>query len=350
MDHSKYTVEDLLTDESFINYCAGTVEADIELWTSIEKEVPEIADKITEAKKFYAMLSVANKPEKQRALNQLKIRIESMEDVAESVKVIARTKMRSFTWFSVAATILLLIGIFAILQTRDRSPYLLSVQQDFSNFKTIAQTNSNERKSIVLADGSTVVLNGLSTLKIADNYNQEDRVLWLNGEAFFEVSHDKSKPFVVIANKTTTTALGTSFKIKNYASTHQCLIMLQTGKVKVESYAKADKVQRTQLQPGEQVSFDKGFELVKSRFDSERVNNWLQRKLVFSKANLDEIKARLNDIYHVDLVVENTPENKVAFTGEFKNESLEQVLDAIGFSNHFTYTISKNQVNLKFEK
>ncbi|MCO4294293.1 FecR domain-containing protein [Solitalea sp. MAHUQ-68] len=352
MEYSTYSVEDLLTDESFINYCEGKSEADTALWTAIENEMPELSPKIAEAKRLYSMLAVTNKAEKEQALLRLKRKIESIEEASNlETEITIPSIKRRIAWYSVAAAVLVLLGVFAVLQTKESSPYLISVQNNFSDFKVVASTKSNERKSIVLPDGSKVVLNGLTTLKIANAYNKEDRVLLLNGEAFFEVSHDKSRPFVVIANKTTTTALGTSFKIKNYTSTHDCSIMLQTGKVRVESFAKENKIQRTQLLPGEQVSLPSASaELLKSKFNNNEIDNWLQRKLVFSKASLNEIKAKLNAIYHVEITVENTPENKVAFTGEFKNESLEQVLDAIGFSNHFIYTISNNQVNLKFEK
>jgi hypothetical protein len=65
-------------------------------------------------------------------------------------------------------------------------------------------------------------------------------------------------------------------------------------------------------------------------------------------ASLKDIKSVLKEIYGVEIITEKQPKKPIAFTGQFKNENLTDVLNAIGFANHFTYTIKNDTVTLAF--
>lgn len=349
MDYSLYTVEDFLTDESFVKYCLRDNQQDIAFWENIAIKYPELSPAIHQAESLFFLLSIKIDPqEKERELFKLKSSIEQLEATAAenvSTKTI-RLKSRAI-WFSSAAAILIGIAAYALMNREDYST-TIPVYNELST-KAIIKTGYNERKSVRLSDGSTVLMNSLTTLKIADNYNEHNRVLWMDGEAYYSVAKNKDKPFIVVSGKTVTTALGTSFKINNYKMRPSTSVMLTTGMVSVGTVDDQKITNKVELVPGEQVEVTATQnKFTKSNFDLGKVQNWTERKLVFSMASLKDIKSVLKEIYGVEIITEKQPKKPIAFTGQFKNENLTDVLNAIGFANHFTYTIKNDTVTLTF--
>lgn len=352
MDYSLYKIEDFLTDESFIKYCLREDAEVVSYWEEVIHLHPELADTINKAESLFMIFALKVDPaEKQRELEKLKLVIESDEYnyTSETENPQRIVPVRKYVWLSAAAAILICVGTYFLLNRPDYSTHVPAYTQA-SKIEAI-KTRFNERRTINLSDGSTVLLNGLTELKIDQDYNKNNRVLWLSGEAYFTVAKNKDKPFIVISGKTATTALGTSFKINNYSRTGETSVMLTTGKVNVGTVNGERVVNHLQLIPGEQVNIDDvNREFNKSKFAISEVEDWTNRKLVFSMASLKEIRTVLKNIYGVEIITSNQPKKTIAFTGQFSNESLTEVLDAIGFSNHFTYNIKDDVVKLDFEK
>ncbi|SHG80055.1 FecR family protein [Pedobacter caeni] len=349
MKYDAYAIEDFLTEESFVNYCLGTPQEDVLFWKKIIKEQPELKERIDKARTLFFLLAVKVDPvEKQKELNKLKLVIEGMQNIAEpTTELPQRNFIGRTSWISIAAAILLCIGVYALFNKKE---YGKEIQPYAAGAKSILlKTAYNERKTLTLSDGTTVTVNGSTELKLDDHYNQEKRVLWLNGEAYFEVAGNKDKPFIVVSGTTTTTALGTSFKINNYNNRAHTLVMLNSGKVSVGELVGQKVVDHVQLSPGEKVEVTPD-KFAKSTFNLEEIDNWKNRKLVFSTASLKEIKSILKEIYGIEVRSKNQPKKPISFTGTFVNEGLSEVLNAIGFSNHFTYTIKDDIVTLDFDK
>lgn len=351
MKYRSYTAEDFLTDESFVNYCLRTnsedqTSKDILFWENLLISQPELVPKVRQAESLFFLLSLKVDPlEKQQELLKLQNAIEGEQSYQEDLQPGKRRLYSRTIWFSVAAAIVLCVAGYALMQ-RTQEQDLIPVYQQSSKYSMI-KTGLSERKSITLSDGTKVLINGLTTLSIDKNYNKESRILWLTGEASFTVAQLKDKPFIVISGTTATTALGTSFKINNYKTDQPVSIMLSTGKVSVGTLVNQKVVSPIQLLPGEQVQVADD-QFTKSTFDLKTLENWTNRKLIFSMASLKEIKAVLKEIYGVEINTRNQPKKPIAFTGEFTGESLTEVLRAIGFSNHFTYTIANDKVTLDF--
>jgi transmembrane sensor len=340
MDYTLYTIEDYLTDDSFINYCLETDKNDILFWNNLIVEYPEIAVKIKEAKALFFLLAIKVNPlDKEQELLKLKTSI-------DPAPVKTKVTISRFAWYAVAASILLFIGIYAVISRKDYSVDLpvLEKQHQMVEIKTGYQ----ERRTVKLADGSVVTLNGLTTLKVDQDYNSNNRVLWLSGEANFDVARNKDKPFIVISGKTATTALGTSFKIRNYTGGKEATVMLTTGKVNIGTVEGERVTNHFSILPGEMITAQATGGFIKAAFNIQEVEDWKNRKIIFSRASMTEIKSVLYKIYGVEIQTVGEPKKMIAFTGEFTNENLSDVLAAIGFSNHFTYTIKENKVELIF--
>ncbi len=96
-------------------------------------------------------------------------------------------------------------------------------------------TDNGERATVVLVDGSTVVLNVASTLEVPENYGNGNRALRLTGEALFKINSKKGDPFTVETNGVTTKVLGTTFIVRHYKTDTTTKVAVNDGKVAVDS-------------------------------------------------------------------------------------------------------------------
>jgi len=340
--YNLYKTEDFLSEESFINYCLNRNPEDVLFWQNLQETHPEIKERVVEATNLFYLLSIKIDPaDKEKELQKLKAVIEPS---------VNGSSINWHLWRAIAAIFLVCVGIavFFFINTKDYTTTLpVYVQKSTKNY---FKTSYNERRTIKLADGSIVILNGLTELTVSDDFGIHNRVLWLSGEAYFKVSKNKDKPFIVVAGKTATTALGTSFKINNYEDRKDVSVMLATGQVNVGLVSGQKIVNHTKLLPREALDINtETHTFSKSQFSLSSLEDWTNRRLLFSMSCLKDIKSKLNAMYGVEVLSKNAPKEPIAFTGEFNNESLTEVLDAIGFSNHFSYVLTTNQVILKFE-
>lgn len=348
MDYTNFNIEDFLTDETFINYCYELNEVDKAHWENVILTQPLLKKKIADAHELCLLLGIrVSKADKQKELEKLKATI-----AAEKQQVAPVGKIRRL-WIprlAIAATLLVLVIAYgAYKMSAPVSGAVLYSRVNTSTYHTVAQTEFSSRKIVVLSDGSVVTLNGSSTLKVANDYGRNDRHLVLVGEAFFEVKKDKTRPFVVLTNKTATTALGTSFKVSSYTSSKTASVMLSTGKIKVEATQPQSRIADQFLTPGQQVVLNNGAgSFQRSGFDQNEIKNWLGIKMLFNNAGFSQIAEKINYTYGVHLVAEGKAAGKIRFTGRFDNKSLAEVLDAIGFVNNFTYTHKGDSIKIVF--
>ncbi|MCR8556699.1 FecR domain-containing protein [Mucilaginibacter sp. BJC16-A38] len=350
MNSSDFNIENLATNESFVNYCYRLNQDDIIYWENILVTHPEFKNNIEQARELCLSLAIKVSPaEKALQLSKLKLEIEALEADNSNISISNRPVRKLWAWASIAASILILTAIYLTYNISSTpAAAILYSRVSTSTYHLTSATAFDERKKVVLPDGTSVILNGSSSLKIANNYNQKTRYVLLSGEAFFLVKKDHTRPFVVLTGKTATTALGTSFKVQSYPSETTATVMLATGKVKVES-TQSSNIDDVKLTPGEQAVLKQGqLSFEKSNYNNSNLQNWIDRKLVFSNSNLNEITAKFKNIYGINIVASNLPAEGVLFTGTFINKKPSEVLEAIGFSNHFTYKQNGNTVTLNF--
>ncbi|MBO9632687.1 MAG: DUF4974 domain-containing protein [Chitinophagaceae bacterium] len=342
-DYSKYRAEDLLQDEGFLNYCRSANLPDMEKWEQFLREHPSMAPVVMEAKRLFQLLSItASDEEKQAGAQKLKAAIESeLDDL-----VPARHRLGWTRWAAAAAVLAVTASLlfFYLKPVSEKGTAVADYRK--AGFTEKAYASGEQIQTIHLPDGSVVELNRGSTLKLAVGYGQKNRWLYLEGEAFFAVSKDTEKPFVVITRRAATTALGTSFKVKQYASQSSGNVMLATGKVKVEDLSRQ---QNMILLPGEEVIWDSLHQATSSSFDPDLISQWRKQELVFDRTGLKEIVSTLEFYYGVSIQLENDPTSAIAFTGRFTKQPLQEVLEAIAFANKFDYSRKGNIISIRFK-
>ncbi len=257
-----------------------------------------------------------------------------------------RKPIRFINIYKIAAAIVffLIVGIMAMFVVQQTS-----INKVDTYVHQIEKTVQSGRLRVFLPDGSMVWLNSYTKLKYPEKFGENDRLVELDGEAFFEVSKNPDKPFIVKSGTISTKALGTSFNIKSYSSENDIRVTLVTGKVLVETERKEDP--KFVLSPGFGVFYqkDKGI-VIKEKIDVEKQIGWKDGVLQFDNDNFQTVVQKLSRWYGVEFVLEGKFEDeKWGYSGWFKNDYLNNVLENISYSQDFTYKINNEKVTLKMK-
>ncbi|WP_192349416.1 FecR family protein [Algoriphagus sp. Y33] len=209
---------------------------------------------------------------------------------------------------------------------------------------TTKTTGPGEKLTLVMADKTRIIVNSGSEISFYSDYGVSDRVINIKGEAYFDVVSDSSKPFKVITEEVTTTALGTEFNV--YSRNNDYRIALVEGKVAV------DKVgNQVELTPGLMALWSpKGKasdDFSVGSFEAERVTAWKEGNLIFERKPFGDVLHDLSEWYSVDIRVDESIDVNKKVIGTFQNKNLKDILTGLSFSLDFSFTIDNNRVHIK---
>lgn len=191
--------------------------------------------------------------------------------------------------------------------------------------KAYANNVSLEQK---LPDGTSVTLNAGASIQYPDKFTGGNRKVTLTGEAYFDVAHDSTKPFVIDAGVVTIQVLGTSFYVNTSDADGNTIIVLTTGKVKITS--KTDINNIVILSPGEKAVFSASQnEFVKKQNEDMNYLAWKTGKIRFENATMKEIANTLGNVYRKNIKLTNDEIANCRVTATFENQSLDAVLNVL---------------------
>lgn len=250
------------------------------------------------------------------------------------------------TWLSVAATVSLLVVSFMAYYFVINAPFPGDAMPTRMNEFVVP---SGKLSQLHLEDGTEVRLFAGAKISYPEVFEADIREVYIEGEAFFEVSKDPNRPFVVKTKSLVTTALGTSFNVRTFNHSDHCEVSLVTGKVKVEKVEKSSSsLNEIMLAPGEEAVLDAG-EISMHSFNIEDKTGWKDGYIILENKDFAESVAILKRWYNVDFIIENQQlvSNKLG-TGKFKNQSLENILQSIGYTFDFNFRIEGDNVFVTF--
>lgn len=202
---------------------------------------------------------------------------------------------------------------------------------------------------VVLSDGTIVWLNADSKIKYPKYFlkNLDTREVVLEGEAFFDVTHNASQPFIVKTNDIDVQVLGTKFNVSSYPINTTVATTLVEGSVKVNE--KGQKDNSLLITPSQQASFDKNSKgLSAKKVNVDDYIAWIEKRIVFKDMAFRNILTKIERAYDVD-IVNNTNIDLMneKFTGEFHNEDIEVIFKALSTTIDFEYEIINKQIIIK---
>lgn len=258
-------------------------------------------------------------------LKTLQNKLKTLEDISKkastqktSVVKINRSKSTSNkslkTWISIAASLLLLVAAIFSFQ-------YISGSAEAEWLSTV--TDSNQKETISLNDGSEVWLNKESELKYMASFDEVERKVILNGEAFFNIKRDTKKPFIVETDAAIITVLGTSFNI-NTRDNNETRVSVKTGSVLITD---KNKSQQIILKAGQAAVLNQQTgTLQESTRDISNDYLWHTDKMGFKKASLREVFTVLEGYFNISIINQNKNLDDCIFSMTYQKPDLESIL------------------------
>jgi transmembrane sensor len=228
---------------------------------------------------------------------------------------------------------------------------------------------------ITLPDGTRIWLNAGSKISYQRNYNQQNRNITLEGEAYFNVSKNKDLPFFVYSSGLAIRAIGTSFNVKAYPDEDIIETTLVEGKISIESTGKTGRKEKIFIEPNQKASFYKvssHFHVepgitqseskpgnqetkiarikVTRKVNTEIYTSWKDKRWVFKKQKMSDFAVILERLYDVKIIFKDEELKQYSLSGSFEEENLEQVLKAIQLTVPMDYTIQHKEVIFTMNK
>lgn len=218
---------------------------------------------------------------------------------------------------SVAAVLcVILVGMQYIGKTPGALPQVSQITA-FSSF--------GEKKNVTLPDGTKVMLNSCTMLRYPSQFVGNQRIIELNGEAFFDVYHNSAKPFIVKTRRMNVKVLGTRFNLKSYLSDQIISVFVERGKVQVDY---PDAMMR--LSAHQQILINTSTGDYNKRCDMYDVGAWRKGTLRFDCTPIQDVVRELERVYGCHIILSNDEFNN-HISGEHDNKTLESVLNSIHF-------------------
>ena len=228
-------------------------------------------------------------------------------------------------------------------------------------------TKPASKSRVQLPDGTQVWLNADSRITYDQNFMGSYREVQLSGEAYFEVTKDKTRPFVIHTSAMDVRVLGTVFNVRSYPNEKTAETSLLQGSVEITLHSSPDR--KIVLKPNEKlivnntltsvissdsIAHNTSLEeipvmtLSKVRFGRKDTGSietmWVKNKLAFENETFERMAAEIEHWFNVTVELKNERLKSLHFTGVFENKPLNEVMEALCFSRHLQYEIKDGKV------
>lgn len=358
--------EDFLGDDSFRQWILENKNATN--WEHWMQENPEKAKLAAEARLWILAMKVEEtqmlSSTVEAALENTWKKIAIKETVLKS-KPNLKSKTWNTNWFRAVAAVLIIGLAFSWgYNTYFNSNSENRVYQELlieTKDGLVEQTNNSKNPQIItLSDGSSVLLQPNSKLSYPKIFTGNNRKVYLSGEAFFEISKNKNKPFFVFANEIVTKVVGTSFRICAFENQPNVEVIVRTGKVKVHSNNPEAKTSSEEviLLPNEAVrfvketsKFDKITDITKDLALKQAAKNIEQLSFDFTDIPVSQILKTIEQAYEVEIDFPKEKLKNCHLTTSLIDQPLPEKLKIIcqSIGNNTSYEMNGNKIIITSE-
>jgi len=273
----------------------------------LAKEVESAWDKSLDYQKDFQV-------DVEAGLSKFKTRI---QNDGTPTKVVPMQGRRS--WLSIAAAAaILVVG----------SLFLWNTFNSGSGYQKVATTDSTEQ--LDLSDGSKIWINSNSQFQYPSQFENNQRLVELEGEAFFDIAKNPDKPFVIEAGDLRIKVLGTSFNVRNYAADNFAQVTVRSGRVEVTNINGGFK---EILEANDQLTFDKKRLKIREKSTDKNLNAlaWWSGKIAFDNEKMSKVKEAIENAYDVELEFSNPEilDCRYTISNDVKAEGLSVLLEVM---------------------
>lgn len=322
-------VEDVLADESFLAWYHKESAGDISAWEKWLRGEPQYQSMVNEAVLFMDNLTIAqagvSPQETEAQLTQLHNRIR-----VETTPVVPIRSSPRRWWIGAAAAVLIICaGLFLWKNTGS------------TRTESSVASNYGERSTKELPDGSTMILNANSNVRLSKGWEEgQDREVWLDGEAYFQVRKTKEKSrFIVHTDQLDVIVTGTQFNVNH--RDNKTTVLLTEGSVTIRTCDGKE----VNMKPGDYVEMlDNNIERKTAK--EENVLAWKDNKIAFDNTPINEVAKLISNHYGIKVNIKDEAVKQDSLTGIMSNTNLDDLLRAIELVADVKIEKIDNEINI----
>lgn len=339
MNFEEYDVDQFLKDEFFVEWVLRPNADSDHFWNNWLSQRPEKREQAAIARELIKKMHYTH--EDHLDADEYTLMMENILTGRKRMRVSARKSGWPVYWRVAAVILLALAGAMAVYQIHTAQT------ETISPLITVVETPYGVKKSIKLPDGTRVMMNSGTQLIYPTEFAADNRTITFKGEAFFEVAKDPKRPFIIQAGDVTTRVLGTSFNIRRFEEDNEISVAVYTGKVAVKTQAG----QYNLLYPSDMGIFHRDRrEFERITFDKNNVCEWTQGILSFHNEDLRTVFNKLEKWYGVKFDIADDVVLQGKYSGEYKQKSLELVLEGMSYTSNFHYIINQKTIKIYAKK
>ncbi len=314
-------------------------KADLFAWIHAHPENKALFDKASTVWKVTAPVEDTYEPDVEKGWKQFQFKARiSQNDLSGRMSTGGGTTQaktaRIVNWqplLRIAAAIVIFVGVIYL------ASLYLTREEPMVDFYA-----AEAKKEMLLPDGSRIVLNKNSKVSYAPNFNKNERVIHLTGEAFFDVKKVDGKTFTIYSGNTVTQVLGTSFTVRAYQEEGVTEVQVLTGKVSFSTREDAGN-KKVLLTPGYKGVLSKNNSISKSAINDPNFLAWKDNKLAFNNTRMERVISTLEKYFDVPIEVSNPQLLECRFTGTFESPELQEIIDVLVISVDLVYSREGNK-------
>ncbi|KYP16608.1 FecR family protein [Flavihumibacter sp. CACIAM 22H1] len=377
----RFSKEELLTNAELIAYCKNPTPELEQWWKAYLLQYPEEWQNLEEAKLLLSALQeVLLQEQKKEDLERLRAVLQGAGNSGSQPGKWLKANARTGKWILAAAAVLLPFMVYFLglqywegktassqlnAEKKQDSIGPLQVITAADQVKIIA-TDAAGKKTIRLPDGSLVILNKNSSLHLKENFSGTNREVYLAGEGYFDVVHDKKNPFVVHVNEYDVKVHGTAFNVRAYPGDSVAETALLRGSVEV---VMNNAPKGILLKPHEKLvvhrqllpvlSTDSIKNNLEGRPEILRIpitvssdgttileTFWTRKVLEIPDESFYQFREKMEHWYNVKIELLDEEVSAMRFRAKFQEETIEEALEALQLTNTFKFSINDKVVRI----
>lgn len=299
---------------------AAEERAEVEEWIHASEENRKIAEDYYDLSFAVTSLRIIKRSAPQKALEKVNKRIKEK-------------RFHKLTFFIQRVAAILLLPLLIL-----SSYLLLQPKEDMAVFFMEARMTPGMIGSTLLPDGTKIWLNSSSRLTYPSSFSGSTREVTLDGEAYFKVTQNAEKPFIVHTGNSSIKVVGTEFNVDAYESNGFIATTLVNGSIEF-NYKNENNISQTiQVKPNEQIYYDK--KTSRTNLGETYIPKdiaWKNGQIVLKDTPLSDIVWILSKRFNVEFVIKDPAFYKYSFTGVFTNQQIERVLEHFKRSSGIRY-------------
>lgn len=322
--------------EIISKYLSGEMSAEEKLnFESLIDSNPEYAKIVAASNKDLELVQDLKEIQQQFKVDAAWTNVRSKLDRSKNTFSLFSTK-NTRRFIQIAAMFVITIGLGLA------SYYIYNDQ--LSPYQNITSEINESGKTVTLADGSIITLNGKSSLSYPRTFDNNERRVKLTGEAFFDIAKNPNKPFIISVENAEIKVLGTSFNV--YASKNKVEVLVKTGKVKFSLSKEPSKA--ILLEKGDFGILSESL-LKKAEQKDENYLSWKTQLMVFKAMSLHDVANVINRTYQVNIQFSDTAIQNLPITTSFHQTPLDVVLENLCRPHNLSYKKSGASIIIKKE-